>query len=283
MHNLPCPEMSFREIFQNCVSKIREPGREVLSTELEKMVGLTNGYKALATAGLLHNVEPHVAVGEDNGANHVKLYVGHLSNKESDLRRYYNKIKGVKRSYRCPYCGWAQIKQVDHFLPKEIFFRYSVSPYNLVPCCSDCNTSKGEYYGKSKSGSLFHPYFEQLPREKWLHATLCFTPEFSVRFSISDEFIDFLTASRIENEFDRLAIFTAYEDLSTHNLISTRDRLLDVLVSSGPAGLKEHLEGVLEQARTDSGNDLNNWKVSLYEEILRNEDFLSVEGLSSLL
>jgi hypothetical protein len=65
-----------------------------------------------------------------------------------------------------PMCGSSVTGALDHFLPKETFPEFSVMAANLVPACTNCNSSvKGRTYkGESPEEWLIHPYFDMLAR-----------------------------------------------------------------------------------------------------------------------
>ncbi len=60
----------------------------------------------------------------------------------------------------CPYCNRDYINsrgnknsgaQMDHFFPRSLYPLFSVSLYNLVPVCGNCNRIKSDKIGKFKS------------------------------------------------------------------------------------------------------------------------------------
>lgn len=51
--------------------------------------------------------------------------------------------------------------QLDHFLPKSRYPYLSISLYNLIPVCSNCNLTKGTR-GSSESDALLSPYEHSL-------------------------------------------------------------------------------------------------------------------------
>ncbi|RJL03428.1 HNH endonuclease [Paracoccus aestuarii] len=282
MHSLPVPNLTFSEIYAACVARIREPGRSALVAETEDISSYVERYVTLAETNDLFTLVPHVEVGNSTRAAHVATYEGHVANKKSDLRRYYNSIKSVKKTYRCPFCGWAQIKQVDHFVPKQIYFRLSVVPQNLVPICSDCNKAKGEYHGETKERALFHPYYDPIPTGAWLSAEISVGASVAVTYSIDRAAVDQLSGHRLDNQFRKLEIFEAYEDLASHHLVSLRDSLLAVVEDSGVVVLYSHIEGLRDQALTEAGGVQTNWKVTLYNAMLGCNEFMTSEGISLL-
>lgn len=81
-----------------------------------------------------------------------------------ELLLYSGSVTNENTLKICPYCSMGEVQSggtLDHFLPKEQFFQLAATPINLVPCCSRCNTNKGETY-KSGQVTLFHPFFEDL-------------------------------------------------------------------------------------------------------------------------
>lgn len=282
MHSLPVPNLTFSEIFTACVARIREPSRSALTAETDDIGSYVERYVALAKTNDLFTLVPHIEVGNSTRAAHVNTYEGHVANKSSDLRRFYNSIKSAKKTYRCPFCGWAQIKQVDHFVPKQIYFRLSVVPQNLVPICSDCNKAKGEFHGDRKERALFHPYFDPIPTGPWLSAEISVSDAVAVTYSIDFAVVDQLTGHRLDNQFRKLEIFEAYEDLASHHLISLRDSLLQVIEVSGVAVLYTHVEGLRDQALTEAGGVPSTWKVMLYNAMLDCEEFMTGDGISLL-
>lgn len=74
----------------------------------------------------------------------IKLYSKLYNNKVAKL--YYDAI--CSTSNKCPFCEFGQVATLDHYLPKLKFPIFSILPYNLVPCCRDCNSNKGDRYVK---------------------------------------------------------------------------------------------------------------------------------------
>lgn len=76
---------------------------------------------------------------------------------------------------KCPYCMLNRHNSFDHFLSKEIYPEFSIYTPNLIPCCSECNTSKGDRLFDCNQNRIFlHFYFDELPVEKYLYIRLTF-------------------------------------------------------------------------------------------------------------
>jgi 5-methylcytosine-specific restriction endonuclease McrA len=83
--------------------------------------------------------------------------------------RLYAKIRALCTV--CPYCTIAPPKTLDHYLPRNDYPEFSVLPINLVPACSGCNTSRG-FRDRTGARALIHPYFDTIPNERLLVATI---------------------------------------------------------------------------------------------------------------
>jgi len=103
--------------------------------------------------------------------NHSWLYSTRLL-KNKDCRIYYDKI--ITNQDICLYCGIRDSETLDHFLSKSIYPNYSILPENLIPCCSKCNTAKGDIDKNSlqKADYFLHPYFDDFNNIRWINGYL---------------------------------------------------------------------------------------------------------------
>ncbi len=62
----------------------------------------------------------------------------------------------------CPSCGEeGSPRTIDHYLPKEIYPHFCVTPANLTPMCDACQTAKGTKTLDKHGRRIFlHPYFD---------------------------------------------------------------------------------------------------------------------------
>jgi hypothetical protein len=101
----------------------------------------------------------------------VRLYEKKMLDKTHSARKFYDKI--INSSSFCPFCGVNQVKTLEHFLPKEYYPFYSVSPLNLIPCCRDCNLGHGSKIDMTDEITLhLHPYFDSTNNTIWLKARI---------------------------------------------------------------------------------------------------------------
>lgn len=70
---------------------------------------------------------------------------------------HYDKIRNSINE--CPYCGFGEITEIDHFLAKSLYPEFILFYYNLIPSCNNCNKQKG-----IKSIHI-HPYKDKIDIE----------------------------------------------------------------------------------------------------------------------
>ena len=68
----------------------------------------------------------------------------------------------------CPACGeLGRPNTLDHFLPKDRYPHFGVTPINLFPMCDACQLAKGTKVGDVQSPRFFiHPYFDAFVAEQ---------------------------------------------------------------------------------------------------------------------
>ncbi|URZ04137.1 HNH endonuclease [Clostridium felsineum] len=121
----------------------------------------------------------------------------------------------------CPYCnrqytftvkvkGKTVRPQFDHYYPKGLYPYLAVSLYNLVPCCSICNQSKGEFNTKDKH--IFYPY-EDDGGKKFKFQTKPQDDDFDYFMGLGDKFnIELIPNEGVENKKEIQAIIDNLED-----------------------------------------------------------------------
>lgn len=62
----------------------------------------------------------------------------------------------------CPICEIDEARELDHFLPKNVYRAFSIYPANLVPLCPRCNRAKATY-ASGGALKLIHSYLDPIP------------------------------------------------------------------------------------------------------------------------
>lgn len=103
----------------------------------------------------------------------IKLYETYFVSKDKPSARiFYDQILASARQ-KCPYCcGIGNPRNLDHYLPKAHFPKYSILPVNLIPSCRDCNMdAKADTIISAYENQLLHPYLDK-PHffdDQWIH------------------------------------------------------------------------------------------------------------------
>ena len=99
-----------------------------------------------------------------------------LYNTPQEHHSQYPVLKGLRdRKFQfCPSCGEeGSPSTIDHYLPKEDYPHFSVTPANLTPMCDACQTAKGqETVDKGGRRIFLHPYFDEFLTAQVVRLTL---------------------------------------------------------------------------------------------------------------
>jgi len=97
------------------------------------------------------------------------LYTKSFARKGSPTRPIYDAIKALAPGEICPLCNQRVVRTLDHHLSKQDYPAFAVTPINLVPSCRDCNSDTLVRAIRVADDQTFHPYFDNVDDEIWLH------------------------------------------------------------------------------------------------------------------
>ncbi|WP_227318240.1 hypothetical protein [Cedecea davisae] len=66
----------------------------------------------------------------------------------------------IEKGITCPYCGIGSSTTLDHYYCKTSLPQFAILKENLIPCCGECNKSKGTLKPKKKWQRIYNPYFD---------------------------------------------------------------------------------------------------------------------------
>lgn len=163
--------------------------------------------------------------------------------------RHYDKIKISINA--CPYCGFGEISEIDHFLPKSIYPEFSVFYFNLVPSCHICNSKKG-----NKKNICIHPYFEDIKDiDKMLWAEFKLENESLIFYYHKQKNIPFI----VEKHVDTFDILNRYKERAS------------LYISNKIAYYKFFKGDLLDNIRDEHKSSTNIYLKVMYKAIL--DDF----------
>lgn len=139
------PSISAKDSFETCANTVRAATLRArllsVSDTIEKASAM---YDSLASSQTLHVMpRPLDVLGTVTLDEMKSLYTNNMVH-TLEGRKIYNAIKIAAE--RCPLCGIDRVETLDHMLAKSTHCELTVSPLNLVPACTACNTSSKPYF-----------------------------------------------------------------------------------------------------------------------------------------
>lgn len=173
---------------------------------------------------------------------------------------------------RCPYCGFGEIKDLDHHLPRSKYRGLAIYALNLVPCCHPCNNKKRAIAGENPDTQFHHTYLDAIPAERFLLAT--------IQLSAAGMMVEFFiinSAGMNNDTFERLTFQFARLDLNgrfqaeVSMFITSQRTGIELVGAIGAPALKQYLFSAYENSRDDFG--LNHWQTALWDALHKNDRF----------
>lgn len=269
MKKIRKPENNIESILDNCTISMRNPRKERIERVKETIIEKTTEYDDLATSGQLYKIPEHdnvdlIATKDDM----VALYKQKFVPKEEPNREYYDKIMLLAPNGKCPYCQQNIADNLDHFLPKTKYVTFSVSPYNLVPSCSECNTDKAASTFADYSEQPFHPYYDDFDDCIWLKAKLIENKEISFYFYAEPpETTEIVKAGRIKESFSKegFGLNDVYKVHAAEVYQSCFHRI-KILFNKG--GKELAVTRLLEYIEDEQSISINSWKAAMYQAMI---------------
>lgn len=267
MIRLEKPQMDLQKILDNCTSNMTNPRKSRIENVKQTIITNSQRYDSLAESGELYTIEEHntvdsIATKEDMEALYTQKFVPN----GQPNREYYDKIKLLAPHNRCPYCGQNIVKTLDHYLPKSKYVTFTVTPYNLVPSCSDCNKLKLSSTFNEYSEQPFHPYYDDFDDAIWLKASLIEEDPIVFHFYADPPSNwDETKKLRVKNNFSKLNLNDIYM-IHASELYQTCFYRIKILFDKGGKSLA--ISRLAEYVEDERSLRNNNWKAAMYNAII---------------
>ncbi|MDD6571778.1 MAG: hypothetical protein PUF12_05230 [Thermoflexaceae bacterium] len=269
MINLPILRQNDREILKDIIKNKHEPAKTNLSNKYQNILGdYLEYYKSR------HSLERITADADIDEATSKCLNDAYKSGKVIDsVKAKITELMPPAIKEKCPYCMLSEPGTFDHYLGKGQFPEYSVLSKNLVPCCSKCNSKKGEKFLSANGNRIFISfYFDKLPKSSFLVVELGvdgdvpYIKNMYTRSNMGNS-IDEI----IETHFDELELFERYK-----NPMSNKLSLLVARIE----GTKQSRDDIMEVIMNDIASlekiyGPSYWECSLYRGVVNNEEVLA--------
>lgn len=275
MLKLMKPDFAQEAIIDDCIENMNREtdGRKTrIENSKDTIVQKSSEYDALAENGNLWTIAAHDMVEGGATKDDMKqLYTQKFVPQNQGGRKYYDKLLLLAPHGRCPYCGQKEVRTLDHYLPKAYFPTYSVTPYNLVPACSDCNKDKDTDIARTREEETIHPYYDDFNDAVWLKARIIESEPITFEFYVekpnnwSNE-----KYKRACSHFSKYHLDKVYKPYACERVNGCIERLKRIASKAGATAAKEHLEENIEEEQITR---LNTWQAAMYEAFLNSEWF----------
>ena len=267
MNRVEPPNEMVKDIFNKCISKVSD---QHLKCQLEactaEIVQDEKVYQDKATKHTLTEfpkkklINGYVPIDEMK-----KIYTYRMVNLNQPGRIYYNKL--LNSVQICPFCGVRDVATLDHYLPKSQYASTVVTPVNLIPACRDCNSNKDTFDAKVKEEELWHPYYDNYGKIRWLYAMInkSLPPVVEYFVEIPLEEMEIVTGKRIQKSFEVFELGKLYSTHAAKELNDIELYMRTLKKKAGVSNVKEHLQMMYESFNEV---DSNSWKTALYEALL---------------
>lgn len=184
---------------------------EKIECKLRRRFGL---YKRLLNEDKLEELT-HLRLTEERRKALKDLY-SYDSKAFCELRIELTTDENNRISNLCPNCLLEIAGTLDHIIPQTPFPEYSTNPYNLLPCCSTCNSKKNDDWIKEGRRSIIDFYIDEIPNIQFLYAKpKIVNGDLNISYEIyfPHEY-NAILKERIENHFRKLELLKRYRENS---------------------------------------------------------------------
>ncbi|KAB7661757.1 HNH endonuclease [Plesiomonas shigelloides] len=269
MFTISMPELDIDLVFDACVNSIQDPHKRDRILGIKSYIrGCYKVYNIHAMYSLLyHLIDEHSSNAACNATKSelVKLYEQQMV-KNNEGRKQYDILVNRAPHGICPFCGFAQATTLDHYMPKKKFPSFSIIPLNLVPSCSDCNTSKNEGVAGNIQEQIIHPYYDyKLFNEQWLFAEVNNTRPVSLTFFTNPpSHWEQTDIERVNSHFKDFKLAKRFSVQVANEISILRYELEYDFNVSQEAGVKQALT---KKYLACAKNHKNWWKTAMYQAL----------------
>lgn len=123
------------------------------------------------------------------------------------------KAQSIDLQHTCGYCLYNPQSTIDHYVPQEKYPEFAVLAKNLLPACSDCNTTKNDLWRRNGKRLFLHLYNDIIPEYRFLFGLVRYyygKPTIQFELVNRDNVIPADIFELIESHFDLLHLCDLY-------------------------------------------------------------------------
>lgn len=230
-----------------------------------------NLYDAAFAANTLENLNPFGYIDPDKSDLH-KLYKYDSATLQMLKTTVTTTSNG--RKVQCQNCTMNEVNSLDHFIPKEQFPEFSVNPKNLFPCCSRCNSYKGDKWRDTGVRTSLNLYIDELPDVQYLFVNAEIGNNYiETEFYLDNrQGIDADLFTLISNHYTDLHLLERFSEGADDVITSFKNILNSARDNLSLLDTRNLAKSILEKDRIAFG--FNYWQSVLKNELIDNDDFL---------
>ena len=264
-------EYDAEELVKRFIASKREPTKTHLSDIKNDITHADSNYKDCGDRNLLKTMQP-IPLNIPQKSSLKKCYKDKTKETVSIINKIRNEQSKIHIQY-CPFCGYHDPLEIDHYLPIAEFPEFSFIPINLIPICSKCNKTKSQYWIEDGERLFLNKYFDDDNLDEFLICKPKIIDENNILFEycLDSEKLEHITKGDIiKTHYEKLNIMTLYE----YNSNSIMSELEDSLCAfkGNIQNLKETIKIHYENCREKYG--LNFYKTVTYKTIFETDDVL---------
>ncbi|MDO6534826.1 HNH endonuclease [Alteromonas stellipolaris] len=258
-----------------------EADRNAFSLSTEDIVNAANEYDDAGESSnfvelLPNDIDKKQAFLNGLSKEHfTKLYSNQLVNKEVPRKEVYDQLKSRAPYGKCPFCGYCDVDQLDHYLPKSKYPLLTVLPLNLVPSCPYCNGGKNAEIAERPEEQILHPYYDHslIMETQWIFASVIHTRPAVIQYFVkTPTHFDPIASRRVANHFEKNNLAARYSTQAADQLSTLPYTLKDFYSNGGAENVREHL---LRQYQAEYQRFKNSWQTAMYLALAEDSWFCS--------
>lgn len=179
----------------------------------------------------------------------------------------------------CQYCNIGEPNTFDHYLPQVLFPEFSAISVNLVPCCSLCNTKKGESWLEHRNRTIISYYYDSLPVSEYLLCDIHYRNNIPIaEFQIDSNRIPVDIRNVVTSHYAKLRLLERYKLRSNSEIIEVMDAITPHVGTFSYTQIKTNLLNEALQMRQRKGH--NYWRAVVRKALANSDAFLGQAGFT---
>lgn len=271
MIHLPMPFFDDVDIFKRC-AKLHPDITEIdLQNAIPLIQHLYDKYHTLMQNGKVIDIPRSESFGKFTNDLMKSLYSEQLVGKHGACRDEYNRILASAPHKKCPMCSESIVTALDHHVPKQTYFSFSINSKNLVPICSRCNEAKKNTMPDRLDKQFIHPYYDDFSGESWFEMIFLNHDPIEIDFVCNPRMtFSIEVQEKLKSHFSRLKLNELYRSNAIVKLEDMKNNFASSFIVKDWVSVRDEIEYLLRtvQRRPDS------WEYALYTRLLQEKWYI---------